>query len=62
MILRGLRPNAIIYTSLNSANTGEGRLEEEKKEGKEGKKERKKTKQKKERRKKKKSKKGEKWS
>jgi hypothetical protein len=45
MILRGLRPNAIIYTSLNSANTGEGRLEEEKKEGKEGKMKRKKTKQ-----------------
>jgi hypothetical protein len=38
MVLRGLRPNAIIYTSLNSTNTGEGRLEEENKEGKEGKK------------------------
>jgi hypothetical protein len=37
MVLKGLRPNAIIYTSLNSANTGEGRLEEENKEGKEGK-------------------------
>jgi hypothetical protein len=38
MVLRGLRPNAIIYTSLNSTNTGEGKLEEENKEGKEGKK------------------------
>jgi hypothetical protein len=37
MVLRGLRPNAIIYTSLNSTNTGEGRLEEENKEGNEGK-------------------------
>jgi hypothetical protein len=39
MVLRGLRPNAIIYTSLNSTNTGEGRLEEENKEGKRRKKE-----------------------